>query len=98
MSSALREAAIGRANPLSFFRRLGLPPLATRRNPTLSSIPNVPPRPIAMIPSMARREIARLTVSGNYRYKLGRGVLRKIGESAYKRNFLEMSLKPWPIT
>lgn len=36
-------------------------------------------------------------VSGNYRYKLGRGVLRKIGESAYKKNFLEMSLKPRPI-
>jgi arsenite oxidase large subunit len=36
-------------------------------------------------------------VSGNYRYKLGRGVLRRIGESAYKRNFLEMSLKPRPI-
>ncbi|MFD0981607.1 arsenate reductase (azurin) large subunit [Tropicimonas aquimaris] len=36
-------------------------------------------------------------VSGNYRYKLGRGVLRKIGESAYKHNFLEMSLKPRPI-
>lgn len=35
-------------------------------------------------------------VSGNYRYKLGRGVLRKIGESAYKHNFLEMSLKPRP--
>jgi len=36
-------------------------------------------------------------VSGNYRYKLGRGVLRKVGESAYKHNFLEMSLKPRPI-
>ncbi len=36
-------------------------------------------------------------VTGNYRYKLGRGVLRKVGESAYKRNFLEMSLKPRPI-
>ena len=36
-------------------------------------------------------------VSGNYRYKLGRGVLRKVGESAYKRNFLAMSLKPRPI-
>jgi len=36
-------------------------------------------------------------VSGNYRYKLGRGVLRKVGESAYKKNFLEMSLKPRPI-
>ncbi|MGB5557122.1 MAG: arsenate reductase (azurin) large subunit [Paracoccaceae bacterium] len=36
-------------------------------------------------------------VTGNYRYKLGRGVLRKVGESAYKKNFLEMSLKPRPI-
>jgi arsenite oxidase large subunit len=36
-------------------------------------------------------------VTGNYRYKLGRGVLRRVGESAYKRNFLEMSLKPRPI-
>lgn len=36
-------------------------------------------------------------VTGNYRYKLGRGVLRKVGESAYKNNFLEMSLKPRPI-
>jgi arsenite oxidase large subunit len=36
-------------------------------------------------------------VSGNFRYKLGRGVLRRVGESAYKRNFLEMSLKPRPI-
>lgn len=36
-------------------------------------------------------------VTGNYRYKLGRGVLRRIGESAYKDNFLEMSLKPRPI-
>lgn len=36
-------------------------------------------------------------VSGNYRYKLGRGVLRRIGESAYKRNYQEMSLKPRPI-
>ena len=36
-------------------------------------------------------------VSGNYRYKLGRGVLRRIGESAYKHNFLEMSPKPRPI-
>ncbi|WP_421707313.1 arsenate reductase (azurin) large subunit [Algihabitans sp.] len=36
-------------------------------------------------------------VSGNYRYKLGRGVLRRIGPSAYKENFLEMSLKPRPI-
>jgi arsenite oxidase large subunit len=34
--------------------------------------------------------------AGNYRYKLGRGVLRKVGESSYKHNFLEMSLKPRP--
>lgn len=37
-------------------------------------------------------------VTGNYRYKLGRGVLRKVGESDYKHNFLEMSLKPRPIS
>ena len=36
-------------------------------------------------------------VSGNYRYKLGRGVLTKVGESAYKRVFTEMSLKPRPV-
>ncbi len=36
-------------------------------------------------------------VSGNYRYKLGRGVLTKIGESAFKKTFTEMSLKPRPI-
>jgi arsenite oxidase large subunit len=36
-------------------------------------------------------------VSGNYRYKLGRGVLRKVGVSAYKDSFEEMSLKPRPI-
>ncbi|WP_404379543.1 arsenate reductase (azurin) large subunit [Caenispirillum salinarum] len=33
-------------------------------------------------------------VSGNYRYKLGRGVLTKVGESAYKHAFNGMSLKP----
>ncbi len=36
-------------------------------------------------------------VSGNYRYKLGRGVLRRIGESQFKHSFLEMSLKPRPV-
>lgn len=36
-------------------------------------------------------------VSGNYRYKLGRGVLTKVGESAFKKTFTEMSLKPRPI-
>lgn len=37
-------------------------------------------------------------VTGNYRYKLGRGRLSKVGESAYKHNFDEMSLKPRPMT
>lgn len=37
-------------------------------------------------------------VTGNYRYKLGRGVLRRLGESPFKHSFLEMSLKPRPIT
>lgn len=36
-------------------------------------------------------------VSGNYRYKLGRGVLRKVGSSVYKTSLTEMSLKPRPI-
>ncbi|MGD9656094.1 MAG: arsenate reductase (azurin) large subunit [Methylocystis sp.] len=36
-------------------------------------------------------------ISGNYRYKLGRGALRKIGESPYKRSFDRMSLKPRDI-
>ncbi|OXT01454.1 arsenate reductase (azurin) large subunit [Notoacmeibacter marinus] len=36
-------------------------------------------------------------VSGNYRYKLGRGVIRRVGESPYKNNFDEMSLKPRPV-
>ena len=33
-------------------------------------------------------------VTNNYRYKLGRGVLTKMGESPYKHNFTAMSLKP----
>ncbi|MCE9682498.1 arsenate reductase (azurin) large subunit [Halomonas alkalisoli] len=33
-------------------------------------------------------------MTNNYRYKLGRGVLRKVGESVYKHNFTAMSLKP----
>ncbi|MBN8477888.1 MAG: arsenate reductase (azurin) large subunit [Burkholderiales bacterium] len=33
-------------------------------------------------------------VTNNYRYKLGRGVLTKLGESPYKRDFTAMSLKP----
>ncbi len=33
-------------------------------------------------------------VTGNYRYKLGRGVLRKVGESPYKHDLTAMSLKP----
>lgn len=36
-------------------------------------------------------------VSGNYRYKLGRGVLRKVGSSVYKTSLTEMSLKPRAI-
>ena len=36
-------------------------------------------------------------VTGNYRYKLGRGVLTKVGEAAYKHSFTEMSLKPRPV-
>ena len=36
-------------------------------------------------------------VTGNYRYKLGRGVLSKVGESPYKHSFTSMSLKPRPI-
>ena len=32
-------------------------------------------------------------ISGNYRYKLGRGALHKIGESPYKYAFDQMSLK-----
>lgn len=34
------------------------------------------------------------TVTGNYRYKLGRRVLSKVGESPYKHSFTSMSLKP----
>ncbi|WP_127477732.1 arsenate reductase (azurin) large subunit [Sulfurivermis fontis] len=33
-------------------------------------------------------------VTNNYRYKLGRGVLRKVGESEYKHAFNLMSFKP----
>lgn len=33
-------------------------------------------------------------VTNNYRYKMGRGVLKKIGESEYKQSFVEMSFKP----
>ncbi|MBI1906527.1 MAG: arsenate reductase (azurin) large subunit [Rhodocyclales bacterium] len=33
-------------------------------------------------------------VTNNYRYKLGRGTLKKIGESEYKQSFVEMSFKP----
>ena len=36
-------------------------------------------------------------VTNNYRYKLGRGVLTKLGESPYKYSFTAMSLKPRPI-
>ena len=36
-------------------------------------------------------------VSGSYRYKLGRGTLRKEGESSNKHALTEMSLKPRPI-
>jgi len=36
-------------------------------------------------------------MTNNYRYKLGRGVLTKIGESPYKHSFTHMSLKPRPI-
>jgi len=33
-------------------------------------------------------------MTNNYRYKLGRGVLTKMGESPYKHSFTAMSLKP----
>jgi arsenite oxidase large subunit len=33
-------------------------------------------------------------MTNNYRYKLGRGALTKVGESPYKRSFTSMSLKP----
>jgi arsenite oxidase large subunit len=36
-------------------------------------------------------------MTNNYRYKLGRGVLAKVGESPYKHGFTQMSLKPRPI-
>jgi arsenite oxidase large subunit len=36
-------------------------------------------------------------ITNNYRYKLGRGVLTKIGESPYKRSLTSMTLKPRPI-
>lgn len=36
-------------------------------------------------------------ITGNYRYKLGRAALTKIGESAFKHSFTEMSLKPRPV-
>lgn len=36
-------------------------------------------------------------MTNNYRYKLGRGTLNKVGESPYKHDFSRMSLKPRPI-
>lgn len=33
-------------------------------------------------------------VTNNYRYKLGRGTLTKVGESPFKHAFTAMSLKP----
>jgi arsenite oxidase large subunit len=36
-------------------------------------------------------------VTGNYRYKLGRGRLTRIGESPFKAGFDQLSLKPRPI-
>ena len=36
-------------------------------------------------------------MTNNYRYKLGRGTLTKVGESEYKHSFTKMSLKPRPI-
>jgi arsenite oxidase large subunit len=33
-------------------------------------------------------------VTNNYRYKLGRGTLTKVGESPFKHDFTAMSLKP----
>ena len=36
-------------------------------------------------------------VTNNYRYKLGRGALTKMGESPYKHSFTSMSLKPRDI-
>lgn len=36
-------------------------------------------------------------MTNNYRYKLGRGTLTKVGESEYKTDLTRMSLKPRPI-
>jgi len=36
-------------------------------------------------------------MTNNYRYKLGRGTLTKVGESEYKTSFTKMSFKPRPI-
>jgi len=36
-------------------------------------------------------------MTNNYRYKLGRGTLKKVGESKYKTSFTHMSLKPRTI-
>jgi arsenite oxidase large subunit len=36
-------------------------------------------------------------VTNNYRYKLGRGIIRKIGESPFKHSFTSMTLKPRPV-
>jgi arsenite oxidase large subunit len=36
-------------------------------------------------------------MTNNYRYKLGRGTLTKVGESEYKTDLTRMSLKPHPI-
>ncbi|MBI1367143.1 MAG: arsenate reductase (azurin) large subunit [Planctomycetes bacterium] len=36
-------------------------------------------------------------MTNNYRYKLGRGVLQKVGPSPFKHSFTSMSLKPRPI-
>jgi arsenite oxidase large subunit len=36
-------------------------------------------------------------MTNNYRYKLGRGTLTKVGESEYKNDLTRMSLKPRPI-
>jgi arsenite oxidase large subunit len=36
-------------------------------------------------------------ITNNYRYKLGRGALRRMGESPYKHSFTQMTLKPRSI-
>ena len=36
-------------------------------------------------------------VTNRYRFKLGKGRVTKIGESAYKRSFTAMSFAPRPI-